>query len=86
MKINRILTILPEDTGKNNYSRGNSCPIACALKRAGFKNVSVGTFHYNAEYDGKKIRGDIHFKSDILARDATRFTQSNPIYLKLVPK
>jgi len=61
------LTIRKEETGINNYCDGRQCPIASALKDAGWNKVYVFPRHWRGIKDGIKYEGKIPAHVDNMA-------------------
>lgn len=55
-----MLTLMPEDSGKKNYHKPSSCPIACAFITAGYSIPIIGGSDYDVTTpEGIRIHGGI---------------------------
>ncbi len=79
------LTLLAEWSGKHNYKDTGHCPIAKALKAAGFTEVQVGSMTYDVTApDGKEyVNIPLSGTANEIAMDWTKSSQSKDMEIEL---
>lgn len=82
------LILKPEHTGKNNYASPSTCPIACALRDAGYKYIGVGSMNWHATkyvlgFIPIVYKGKIPKETDNIAMYIAEHKEIAPVKIKL---